>query len=186
MVEFLQPADAVRGDPGEHVALQHEAPQGPLQAGEGQGGDGVEFVTADLQTPGPCTVHVRRNNPICQPTHISQLPHRKLPQSISGQREGEDASVFQLRWQVGQGDVGAVDSAQVLTGVGAKAVGAELAGLHLPPVQYLGGGGQTGQQQAVQHKHQPERHPRGHSLGGLRIINNLVNSDHKVELNGQH
>ena len=56
MVEFLQPADAVRGDPGEHVLLQDEAPQRPLQPGECEGGDGVEVVIADLQTPGSCTV----------------------------------------------------------------------------------------------------------------------------------
>ena len=55
MVQFLQATDAVRGDPGEHVLPQHEAPQRPLQPRECQGGDGVQFVMADLQTPGSCT-----------------------------------------------------------------------------------------------------------------------------------
>ena len=77
------------------------------------------------------------NNHICL-THISQLPHRKLPQSISGQREGEYASVLQLGRQVGHGDLGAVHGSQVVSGVGAETVGVELARLHLPPVQDLG------------------------------------------------
>ena len=70
-------------------------------------------------------------------THISQLPHRKLPQSISCQREGEHASVLQLGRQVGHGDLGAVHGSQVVSGVGAETVGVELARLHLPPVQDL-------------------------------------------------
>ena len=48
VVKFLQPADAVRGDPGEHVAIQHQPPQRPLEAREGQRGDGVEFIMTDL------------------------------------------------------------------------------------------------------------------------------------------
>ena len=58
MVQFLQAADAVRGDPGEHVPPQHQAPQRPLQPGECEGRDGVEVVIADLQTPGSCRVMV--------------------------------------------------------------------------------------------------------------------------------
>ena len=71
MVQFLQTADAVRGDPGEHVLSQHQAPQRPLQPGEGQGGDGVEVVIADLQTPGSWTVGDvgGGNNHICLRSH---------------------------------------------------------------------------------------------------------------------
>ena len=147
MVQFLQTADAVRGDPGEHVLPQHQAPQGSLQPGECQGRDGVEVVVTDLQTPGSWKVIVGGggggNNHICL-THISQLPHRKLPQSISGQREGEYASVLQLRREVRHGDLSAVHRSQVVSGVGAETVGVELARLHLSPVQDLGGVGWTG------------------------------------------
>ena len=58
MVQLLQAADAVRGDPGELVLPQHQAPQRPLQPGECEGRDGVEVVITDLQTPGSCTVVV--------------------------------------------------------------------------------------------------------------------------------
>ena len=82
------------------------------------------------------------NNHICL-THISQLPHRKLPQSISCQRESEHAVVLQLGRQVGHGDLGAVHGSQVISGVGAETVGVELTRLHLPSVQDLGGVGET-------------------------------------------
>ena len=58
MVQFLQATDAVRGDPGELVLPQHQAPQRPLQPGECEGRDGVEVVITDLQAPGSCTVVV--------------------------------------------------------------------------------------------------------------------------------
>ena len=125
-----------------------------------------------------------------QLTHISQFPNRKLPQSISGQREGEHASVLQLGRQVGHGDLSAVHGAQVVTGVGAETVRVELTRLHLPPVQDLGGVCQAGQETVETHQ-EPKPHAEGEECGGslqskLNILNLVNREPHKVELNVHH
>ena len=126
--------------------------------------DGMEFSLLWLisrpQAPEYFRLFDGRNNQICQPTHISQFPHRKLPQSISGQREGEDASVLQLGREVRHGDTRALHGSQVLPRVGAKAVRVEQARLQLPSVEDLWGVGQT-REETVENQQQPEPHGEG-------------------------
>ena len=50
-----------------------------------------------------------------QLTHISQFPNRKLPQSISGEREGEDTCALKLVGEVRKGHSCALNRAQVIS-----------------------------------------------------------------------
>ena len=94
-------------------------PETALKAREGEGGEGLQLVLADLKAPGTWgewrSGLVSGYSSKLLLTHPPQFAHWELSQPVASEGEGKDPGVLEGGRQVGHGHVGTLNGPQVIT-----------------------------------------------------------------------